>query len=75
MTTNIGARQRWATTHYQRMFILTNLIDQLGLTRKEDFNKDLQPHRMKKNSDQFTAITDFIDGNNKLMSKFLNDGL
>ena len=62
MTDSIDARQRWATNHYQRVFILSTLLDELNLNRKEDSNKELQPHRMELNQKQFNTIVDFVKG-------------
>ena len=49
-TNSISARQRWVKSHSISMSVLTSLLDDLGLSRKEDVSCELKPSRIKRNS-------------------------
>jgi len=71
MTDSIDARQLWGTNHYQRVFILSTLLGEINLDRREDSSKELQPHRMTLNQSQFNNIVDFIIGIFQILNKIL----
>ena len=41
MTNLISARQRWAHSHFIRTSIISNILEESGMTRKEDVSHHL----------------------------------
>ena len=56
MTNSISARQRWAQSHSLRVTIVSQLYEELGLTRKEDVSEDLKPANLRKNNKGLTKL-------------------
>lgn len=46
MTNSISARQRWAESHFLRTTIVSKVLDELGMAKKEDISKDLRNAQM-----------------------------
>ncbi|GFW83425.1 hypothetical protein TNCV_2545231 [Trichonephila clavipes] len=49
LTNSISARQRWARSHDIRSTIITHVLEEIGITKKQDISTELQPHNIKKN--------------------------
>ena len=49
LTNSIGARQRWARSHFLRTKIISYVFEKVGMSEKEDVTQDLRPDQMKKN--------------------------
>ena len=56
LTNSVGARQRWAKTHFWH--IKTNSYDfgKVGMSKKEDDMQDLRPNQIKKNNKHLQNI-------------------
>ena len=48
MTNSISARQRWALSHADRMTVITIVLQDLSITKKEDVTAELRKNRMTK---------------------------
>ncbi|GFY36060.1 uncharacterized protein TNCV_4844321 [Trichonephila clavipes] len=48
LTNSISARQRWARSHDIRSTIITHVLEEIGITKKQDISTELQPHNIKK---------------------------
>ncbi|GFS49279.1 uncharacterized protein TNCV_2410881 [Trichonephila clavipes] len=48
LTNSISARQRWARSHDIRSIIITHVLEEIGITKKQDISTELQPHNIKK---------------------------
>ena len=48
MTNSISARQRWALSHADWMTVITNVLQDLSITKKEDVTAELRKNRMTK---------------------------
>ena len=48
LTNSISARQRWAESHYLRMSIINDVLEEVGMKRKEDITFKLCPNSLKK---------------------------
>ena len=57
MTNSISARQRWAHSHFIRTSIISNILEESGMTRKEDVSHHLKPHRIKSDNTAINKIT------------------
>ena len=62
-TNNISARQRWADGHFAKMTIVTNLMDELNLTKNEDITEGLKTHRIKRDQRDLEKIKQMIVDN------------
>ena len=47
LTNSISARQRWAESHFLRTTIISNVFEDLVMTKKEDVSNNLRPHRIR----------------------------
>jgi hypothetical protein len=47
LTDSISARQRWAESHFLRTSVISSVLEEFGLSNKEDTTKDLQKHKIK----------------------------
>lgn len=61
LTHLISARQRWARSHDIRSSIITHVLDELGITKKQDISADLQPNNIKRSSQQLTQFINTFD--------------
>ena len=50
LTNSIGARQRWARSHFLRTKIISYVFEKVGMSEKEDVTQDLRPDQMKENN-------------------------
>ena len=55
-TNSISARQRWAKSHSVSMTVLSSLLEDLGLTSKEDVSRELKPCRIRSNANDLNKI-------------------
>ena len=46
LTNSISARQRWAQSHSIRVSIISNIFEEIGLTKKENISEDCKPHQI-----------------------------
>ena len=60
LTNSISARQRWAHRHFIRTSIVSNLFEDLGMTKKEDVSQDLKINQMRKNSKDLCQVMNMI---------------
>ena len=60
LTNSIGARQRWAESHYLRTALLTQMFDNLGLDKKEDVSRDLKSYKIKSDNECLHKILSLI---------------
>ena len=63
LTKSISARQRWTESHFSRMSVISSLITELKMTKKEDTTSTLKPHNIKNNNMCFGQIVDMIKAN------------
>ena len=47
---SISARQRWADSHFDRMEVLSEVLNKLDMTTKEDVSHDLNSNRITENT-------------------------
>ena len=50
LSNSIGARQRWARSHFLCTKIISYVFDKVGMSKKEDVAQDLRPNQMQKNN-------------------------
>ena len=62
---SISARQRWADSHFDRMEVLSEVLNKLDMTTKEDVSQDLKPNRIMKNTRDLEKILRSIQENMK----------
>ena len=62
-TNSISARQRWADSHFVRMEVLSEVLNKLDMTTKEDVSQDLKPNRIMKNTRDLEKILRSIQEN------------
>lgn len=67
---SISARQRWARSHDIRSTIITHVLDELGFGKSQDISAELQPHNIKKSSEQ---LEKFVDSFNQYINPFSPD--
>ena len=60
MTNSISARQRWAKMHHISTTMISNVFNELGLTRSDDVSKELKPNKIRKNCNDINALTNSI---------------
>ena len=60
ITNSIGARQRWANSHFIRVSIVSQLLDELGLSKKDDVTSDLKKHSIRKSWAGLKKLKDMI---------------
>ena len=48
LTNSISARQRWTESHYLTMSIINDILEEVGMKRKEDITFKLCPNSLKK---------------------------
>ena len=60
MTNSISARQRWAFSHSDRMTMITNVLQDLSISKKEDVTAELRKNRMKKDSMDLSNLRENI---------------
>ena len=60
ITNSLSARQRWTESHFLRTTIITDVMEDLSLTKKEDVTQDLQPSKIRKNNNYLTKIVEAI---------------
>ncbi|CAG9834603.1 unnamed protein product [Diabrotica balteata] len=61
LTHSISARQRWARSHDIRSSIITHVLDELGITKKQDISPELQPHNIKNSCQQLEKFINAFD--------------
>ncbi|GFV42589.1 uncharacterized protein TNCV_1315941 [Trichonephila clavipes] len=60
LTNSISARQRWAS-HDIRSTIITHVLEEIGITKKQDISTELQPHNIKKSCHQLEKFMNSFD--------------
>mgnify|MGYP005984715451 FL=1 len=60
LTNSISARQRWARSHDIRSTIIPHVLE-LGIAKKQDVSAELQPHNIKKSSEQLEKFIKSFD--------------
>ncbi|GBP23630.1 hypothetical protein EVAR_80247_1 [Eumeta japonica] len=70
LTHSISARQRWARSHDIRSSIITHVLEDLGITKKQDISAELQPHNIKKSCQQ---LEKFINSFDQYVNPFSTD--
>lgn len=60
LTNSISARQRWAQSHFIRTSIVSNLFEDLGMSKKEDVSQDLKTNKMRNNSKDLCQVINMI---------------
>ena len=63
MTNSISARQRWAESHFLRMSVINNVLENVGMKMKEDITSKLRPHIIKNDNECVTKIGKIIKEN------------
>ena len=71
-TNSISARQRWADSHFVRMEVLSEVLNKLDMTTKEDVSQDLKPNRIMKNTRDLEKILRSIQENMNPFSEEVN---
>ena len=71
-TNSISARQRWADSHFVRMEVLSEVLNKLDMTTKEDVSQDLKPNRIMKNTKDLEKILRSIQENMNPFSEEVN---
>ena len=64
-TNSISARQRWADSHFVRMEVLSEVLNKLDMTTKEDVSQYLKPNQIMKNARDLEKILRSIQENMK----------
>ena len=70
LTNSISARQRWTDSHFVRTEIISHVLEDLSMTKKEDVSQDLKSSQIKRNSQDLAAITTSIE---EMMNPFSDD--
>ena len=60
LTNSIPARLRWADSHFWRTKLLSNLLEDLNLNKKEDVSEELKPHRIRCNVNAQQSLRLFL---------------
>ena len=63
LSNSIGARQRWARSHFLRTKIISYVFDKVGMSKKEDVAQDLRPNQMQKNNKHSQNIIETLPEN------------
>ena len=71
-TNSIPAKQRWADSHFVRMEVLSEVLNKLDMTTKEDVSQDLKPNRIMKNTRDLEKILRSIQENMNPFSEEVN---
>ncbi|XP_046481745.2 uncharacterized protein [Neodiprion pinetum] len=61
LTDSIAARQRWARSHDIRSTIITHVLEEIGINKKQDISAELQPSNIKKNCEQLEKFVKSFD--------------
>ena len=61
ITNSVSARKRWAQSHFLRISVVSHLLDNLDLNKKEDVTSDLKPCKMKKNAETLKNLHEQIE--------------
>ena len=59
-TNSVSARQRWAQSHSVTLTILSSLLEDLGLSAKEDVSRELKPCRIRRNAADLKKIISLL---------------
>ena len=63
LTKSTSARQRWTESHFLRTSVISSLITELNMTKKEDTTSTLKPHNTKNDNMCLGQILDMIKTN------------
>ena len=74
-TNSISARQRWADSHFVRMEVLSEVLNKLDMSTKEDVSQDLKPNRIIKNTRDLEKILRSIQENLNAFRQKVNKDL
>ena len=74
-TNSISARQQWADSHFVRMEVLSEVLNKLNMTTKEDVSQDLKPNRIMKTTRDLEKILRRIQENMNPFSEEVNKDL
>ena len=71
-TNSISARQQWADSHLVRMEVLSEVLNKLDMTTKEDVSRDLKPNRIMNNTTNLKKTLRSSQENMKPFSEEVN---
>ena len=74
-TNSVSVRQRWADSHFVRIEVLSEVLNKLNMTTKEDVSQDLKPKRIMKNTRDLKKILRSIQKNMNPFSEEVNKDL
>ena len=60
MTNSICARQRWAESQFMRVSVMSSLLEEYGMTRKEDISAHLQSHTITSDNKHLTKVMEQV---------------
>ena len=69
---SISARQQWADSYFVRMEVLSEVLNKLYMTTKEDVSQDLKPNRIMKNTRELEKILRSIQEDMNPFSEEMN---
>ena len=56
LTNSMSAKERWAESHFLRTSVISNVFNQLGMSKKEDILSDLKTYKVKNDNSAFQRI-------------------
>ena len=71
----MSARQRWADSHSVRMEVLSEVLNKINMTTKENVSQDQKPNRIMKNTRDLEKILRNIRENMNPFSEEVNKDL
>ena len=74
-TNSMSARQRWADSHSVRMEVLSEVLNKINMTTKENVSQDQKPNRIMKNTRDLEKILRNIRENMNPFSEEVNKDL
>ena len=63
ITNSISARQRWAESHYLRMSVINDVLEEAGMKKKEDITYKLRPDVIRKDNECVSKLRGMIKEN------------
>ena len=63
LTNSISARQRWAESHFLRMSVINDVLEEAGMKKKEDITYKLRPDVIRKDNECVSKLTKMIKDN------------
>ena len=69
LANSIGARQRWARSHFLRTKIISYVFHKVGMSKKEGVTRDLRHNQIKKNKKHLQNIIETLQENMNAFSE------